>query len=452
MTNKCIAVLLLFNLHVVAQSDEIHSASEQHKYQRSALTMILLQGTKLIQDKSQLGSEDFKIDNSPDAIRRLWNDYPFPDLYDKLDIPNGNVNVYSDLTSQDIFNARKNKNQLKDAEKTLPKIEQALKDSRIAHQVVQRWFSSEDGDGLKFWDMGTIQKRGYYNATELDAEIAKKDVRGRAKLADAGEDLLNNSFVTVTDLLVYANKPIADNYVNLAKNLEKEAKELSAKKAKSSIEAISNSVTALTLQTTAAGLLIAAAAIMDGYTVVSKTYLFKLKWNEEVQAKFYESWGDDVAFEKMDFDLEFVGFQLNETVINRGVFNKNENRNPELVIKQTVFRNIDESFAKLQQENDVFKPSVPVYSSSPLAAKIGMKEGLSGGEKFSVLQRIQDPATGKMSFKKIGSVTVDKSHVWDNRYNAGDERSEAEIVGGIKETYFNGGKAVVPGMILKQRK
>jgi hypothetical protein len=444
-------VLLLITISLFAQNNVSQSAPELQKYQRSALTRILLQGTNLIEDKSKLDDDDARIDNSPEAIRKLWNEYPFPELYDKHDIENSNITVISNLNSQDIFNARKNKNQLKDAEKTLPKIEQELKNKRIAHQVVKRWFSSEDGQ--KFWDPGTIEKRGFYNASELDAQIAKQDVRGRAKLTDAADDLINNSFVTVTDLLVYANKPIADMYITMAKSFEDESKKLSAKSTSNAMEQMVNSSTALGFLTTASGLRISAAAIMDGYTVISKTYLFKLKWNEEIQAEFYRIWPnkDNASFEKMDFELEFVGFQLNETVINRGAFNKSANRNPEVVIKQAVVRNIDEAFAKLQQENDVFKPSVPVHATSPLSAKIGMKEGLRGGEKFVVLQKIQDPTTGKLTYKKMGGVTVDKTHVWDNRYNAGEDL-KSESGEKIKETYFIGGKGVVPGMTLKQKK
>ena len=62
--------------------------------------------------------------------------------------------------------------------------------------------------------------------------------------------------------------------------------------------------------------------------------------------------------------------------------------------------------------------------------------------------------SGKISYKKMGSVTVDKTHVWDNRYNAGEdsESTKGDSDQKIKETYFNGGKGVMPGMILKQKK
>lgn len=441
-------MLIAINLTLFSQTDSIQ------KYRRSSLTMILLQGTIYEDEQQKQDKDEVKIDCSPQAISKLWNEYPFPDLYDKLDIPNGNIEVRSYLSSQDIFAARKNKKQIEDAEKTRPKIERALKEKKVAQQMVKRWFSSEDGS--KFWDMGTVHQRGFYNATESEAAAAKHFARGMAKLADAGEELLNNSFVTVTDLLIYANKPISDLYFALADEFLKQAqKTLDDARGKDATARLSASITALAFQSTAAGLAIAGGAIKDGYTVVSKTYLFKLKWNKQIENELYNIWGDDIAFEKMNFELEYIGYQLNETVVNRGMFHKRANRKPELVIQQTVVRNIDEAFVKLQHSNEVFKPSVPVLGIHPISAQIGMKEGLHGGEKFNVLQTIQDPKTGKISYKKVGQVRVDNQYVWDNRYNAGEqpERINLDANGNpINVTYFKGSKNVHPGMLLKQVK
>ena len=425
--------------------------ADQQKYQRSSLTMILLQGTNYQEDQSKLDKNEVKIDNSPEAIKYLWDNYPFPDKYNEHDVGSVNINVVSNLTEKSIIEARNNKNQKKDAEAIKDKIEKELKNQRVAHQVVKRWFTSEDG---KFWDMSIIQDRGLYNATELEAGIAKANVRGMAKLADAGEELINNSFVTVTDLLIYANKPIADLYRELANALKKEAeKTTNDAKGKDNATQLTASVTAGTLLTTASGFSIAADAIKDGYTVLSKTFLYKLKWDEQIQAEFYQNWGNEAAFEQMNFTLEYVGYQINETVINRGVFNKKANRMPEVVIKQAVVRNIDEAFAKLQEGNDVFKPMVPVIGTEPIMAQIGLKESITKKSKFNVLQKTEDPATGKTSWKKIGIVNVDK--IWDNRFYAGnenekfDENGDPITVEEAKGTTFKGGKNVVPGMTLK---
>ena len=438
------SILLITTVNLFSQTDSIQ------KYQRSSLTMILLTGTNYQEDTSKIDKDEVKIDNSPQAIRGLWNSYPFPDMYDKHSIFAETINVKSNLSTKSIFEAKRSKNQKKDAEATQSKIAQELKNKKIAHQVVRRWFSSEDGS--KFWDMGTIQKRGFYNATELEADIAKQDIRGMAKLADAGESLINNSFVTVTEILLYANKPVAILYNKLAEEFIKQANQLQSKGGDDATQ-LANSIAALTYSGVASGLAITAAAIKDGYTVVSKTYLYKLKWNNDIAGEFYKNWGNNDAFEKMNFELDYIGYQLNETILNRGVFSAKANRKPDVVVKQAVIRNIDETFVLLQQENEVFKPSIPVLEVKPISAQIGMKEGLQGGEKFNVLQKIQNLETGKTSYKKVGFVTVDKNYVWDNRYNAGEgpEHINYDVNGKpIIVTQFKGGKNVVPGMLLKQ--
>jgi hypothetical protein len=78
----------------------------------------------------------------------------------------------------------------------------------------------------------------------------------------------------------------------------------------------------------------------------------------------------------------------------------------------------------LQKEYEVFKPKVQLYTAEPITAKIGMKEGLEGGEKFEVLIQKVNPETGKTKYDRVGVITVDKNSIWDNRY-AVTEKVEA---------------------------
>jgi len=425
--------------------------NQEAKYQRSSLTMFLLQGTNYQEDKSKLDPNAVKIDNSPQAIKYLWDSYPFPDKYNEHNIGNVNINVPKTVTAQSIFAARKKKNQKKDAKEMRNKIEQELIRNRVAHKVVRKWFSSANG---KLWDMSTIQDRGLYNATELEAAIANRDVRGRAILADAGENLINNSFVTVTYLLVYDNKPLADTWREIGTGLMNAATtNANATQTNNTSDQFANAISSLAVMSTASGFLIAAGSIKDGYTVVSTTFLFKLKWNGKIQEEFYKNWGNDVAFERMNFQLEFVGHQINETVINRGAFSKKANRKPELVIKQAVVKNIDEAYAELQKENDVFKPMMPVIETNPIIAQIGYKESITGKSKFEVLRKTENPQTRETKWEKVGEVKVDK--IWDNRYYAGtkddrfDDDGNSITVAEAKGTTFKGGREVQPGMMLK---
>ena len=64
---------------------------------------------------------------------------------------------------------------------------------------------------------------------------------------------------------------------------------------------------------------------------------------------------------------------------------------------------------KLQKKYDVFKTKTPLFTGNPITAKIGKKEGLEGGEKFEVLEMNQDPKTGAITYKNIGTIKVDKN-------------------------------------------
>lgn len=331
-------------------------------------------------------------------------------------------------TRSTIFTAMKD--QKKDTRIIQPKIEKQLSEQRVAHQLVRKWFSTEDG---KMFDMSTIQQRGFYDATLLDINIAKSTVRGLSTLADAGEELINNTFVVITDIDFFSNKPIAD-MLRTSGNAASNAGMIG------SIVKMSTDI--------------AAAAVEDGYTVFSKTFLYKLKWDEAIAAQFYDIWGNEEAFEKMNFELEFIGVQYERSAINAGLFSKKENRQMESIIKKLVARNLDENFANLQKKYDVFKPKVPIKSIEPLTAEIGMKEGLTGGEKFEILEMRQDPETGRSKWVRVGTTTVDAKCVWDNRYNADEEPENIATNGNgtPTATIFKSNSSARVGMFLRQIK
>jgi hypothetical protein len=164
-------------------------------------------------------------------------------------------------------------------------------------------------------------------------------------------------------------------------------------------------------------------------------------------------WSNPKAFEESDlFSLKYVGVQYNQSLVT---FKIGETRTEEQIINLTLVRNLDNAFAKLQKKNDVFKPAVPVATSDPITAKIGMKESIEGGDNFQVLEMIWDDKAGKTTWKKVGTCKVDKkAPIWDNRYNAGDEVEVQKDKKGnlIIATTFKGPKNLEPGMLLKQIK
>jgi hypothetical protein len=383
------------------------------KYRRSSLAMILI-------DANKFENKDIVLDS--------WNNYPFPDKYNKHDIAAKTIQIgdgQKELDTKEITNLVQGKTDFQ------AEIENAIKEQQIAKQLVAAWFNrSADG---KF-DTKLIEERGFYNASELDLDIAQKQTKGVGALGDAGEELINNTFVTFTQFTFFPNEPVA-----LA------VKEIALLAAKN----ISNSF-AKSLAEGAADL--AYNKAKDGYSLFSKTWLYKLTWNDSIAAVFYEElWDNPEAFDQSDiFKLELVGSQKNTSVI---LFAGDKTK--EQIINKVEVRNIDNVFAELQKDHDVFKPKVPVLTVNPLTAKIGMKEGLKGGEKFEVLEMTQDPKTGRTKYVSVGKTAVNKKLVWDNRYNAG-EAPEIEVKdkegNPITATTFKDVKKAQPGMLLKQIK
>jgi hypothetical protein len=118
-----------------------------------------------------------------------------------------------------------------------------------------------------------------YNANEIEANIAKGQARGMASLGDAGEQLINNTFVTFTKLSFYANEPVARAFADASIAALAGKPQILVKSATKQIEA--------TYEKT-----------KEGYTLLSKTWLYKLTWNENIANTFYEKlWANPEAFQ-----------------------------------------------------------------------------------------------------------------------------------------------------------
>jgi hypothetical protein len=272
----------------------------------------------------------------------------------------------------------------------------------------------------------------------LEASVAKGQARGLASLGDAGEELIRNTFLTFTKLEFIENEPAAallrdKSKASINKTLEGKPKFLIDKALQ---------VADATYEKT-----------KEGYSLWSKTWLYRLNWNDSIATVFYNDlWSNPAAFDNCNlFSLEFVGVQYNQSLVT---FKLGEKRTQEQVIDLALVRNVDNAFAELQKDNDVFKPKVPVLTIDPVTAQIGMKEGLTGGESFDVLEMTLNQKTGLTEYKKVGSATVDKKIIWDNRYNAGEQAEQALDSNGnpITATPFKGSKNIQPGMLLKQVK
>ena len=391
------------------------------KYRRSSLHTVLIE------------SESFP---NKDIVTEAYFKAPFPEKYNdhRLDENAFDPSDYQKRVLE--AGVAENKSEKKGDPDFTSVINQYIKEKKIANQMVAKWFNrTEDGA----FDMQLIGDRGMYNATEMEATIAKSSARGESSLADAGEELIGNTFVVFNKLKFVENEKVAAAIRDAAY----------AASSSSIVRALAD---------------VAYQAGKKGYSVWTSAYLYKLKWNDSISNEFYMNhWTDKsnldaekvAAFENSDlFELEFIGKEKARSLVTLSLKKKDKKRTEAQILELATVRNVNQVFVKLQKKYDVFKPKVPLLSGNPATAKIGMKEGLKGGEKFEVLEQIMDPETGRTKYVRRGKIKVDKKQIWDNRYNLSDETEEEDPLKPQRDrtTFSGGSKKFYSGMLLRQLK
>lgn len=441
-----VASCLLFSIGM-AQIKKDGEPSTSVKYRRSSIYTLILDDAGLV---------------NANIIKDAFLNAPVPDKYN-----DHNLTIRSfDPKDYPITDAERNKkpdSQAKTAFKGLGKsvasdatgglvdttgtkdiplqINKFFADKKIPQGIVAKWFNrSENGA----FNMNLIGERGSYDATEMQANIAKSSARGTAMLADAGEELIGNTFVVVTRLKYISKEEIAEA-------------------AKSTV-ALAGSLAGGAGAVAATAVNTAADVLAKGWVVQSTSYLYKLNWNDSVAAVFYQDlWVDSsnpdpakkAAFDQTNlFTLEYIGTEKAWADVQSTVFTK---KSEEELIKNATINSVDAVIAKLQKEYDVFKTKTPLYSSNPLSAKIGLKEGIEGGDRYEVLEQVMDEKTSMTKYVRKGVITVEKDKIWDNRYMAADIQvsdttAAAEAKPVLDRTYFKGGTNFYSGMLIRQIK
>jgi len=354
------------------------------------------------------------------VIQDAFTSAPIPEKF--------NDHIIKERAIPKAYDESLSKEELKEAQKVA--VNSFFDTNGIAREMVAKWFNRSANGGF---NMDLISKRGSYNASELDAKVAKSNTRGMALLADAGEELIKNTFVVVNDFKYISKEEVAQK----AKKVVGMASRFAGK--------------------SGAGAKVANKALDvagKGYVIKTTSHLYQLVWNEETAAIFYNDyWTDDSsldvakkdAFDKSNiFKLELVGTEVAWADLQSSSFTKKSEE--ELIAVATV-KAVDAVIAKLQRKYEIFRTKTPLLSGDPLSAQIGLKEGLEAGDKYEVLEQVIDK-NGKTVYKRQGVIKVDKKQIWDNRYMAGEEAEATEEV--VKHTLFKGGKNYYSGMLIRQ--
>ena len=327
--------------------------------------------------------------------------------------------------------------------------ERLLNENEVAKYMVSKWFGL-DGPTVEEATFNTdlIRQRGQYNASDVDVALALQTTRGLATLSDAGEELLGQTFVLVNDI----------TYVTAEQEAE------TAKLAMNIVGGVFDAIMGGKLGKSTAELGGAIADSFTGFKVKTHSYLYQLEWNDSIAAIFYQFHYTDKpdpqkiqAFldDKTTYRLKYVAheYEFDKKSVLKGKYSRTE------LVRTICARSMDKNIVALGKQYEDFKVKTPIYQVitndkgkiEGYAAKIGLKEGITENSKFQVIQRMQDPETGKTTYKYVASVKPRKGAIWDNRYNAVTEQDEGAT---LPYTTFvkTGGGEILPGMLLIEGK
>lgn len=401
------ALYVLLSTLVVAQAQK--RELEDNSYRRSSLYSILVSHT------------DKKFNTE---IENCFMTIPIPDTYNDHDLSVKIVNIEGNIEKEKV-----GKN---DEPKGRAPINSFLEKNYIASRLVGKWFMRDYNTGECHMDL--IGNRGIYAASEIDKAKASANLKGEAMLADAGEDLIQNTFVLVNDI-TYIDKGARSKNVGLGLKML------------GSVVAAATGIDALESVGTLAGLM---AETLKGFSVKVNTSLYQLVWDDEAAALTYDNWGDKEWFEnnRDKYKLKFVGEQLSNggTTSFLGI----REDQPEVMIRKACQRALDENIANLQQNFQAFQIKTPLENVEPLEARVGKKEGITENSRFEVLEP-QKEDNGKITYKKIGEIKPVPNLIWDNRYMAEEEMAEGSTLGCTTFKKVSGGD-FLPGHLIRQIK
>lgn len=376
---------------IVAPSAFCHAQNaEESDYERSSMHIMMIKHLNQ------------KFD---DIIEDVFLKYPFPDRFN-----NHNLGVkvvsFAELEGDQSSNVMSFASQV-----------------NIGQKMVAKWFNRNKASGS--FNMNLVKERGFYNANLTKINEARANIRGLALLEDAGEYLINNTYLLVNDISYKSKgsgnwllKSLASAYISNTKGVSK------------------------------------AMTAIGGFKVNITSYLFRLVWNDSIANEFYTKYYTEdgsaepekvKAFnaDKALFKIEYVGKTHSESSETHFTTSKD----PSALLVKVTTRTIDKNIASLQHSYADFRIKAPLISTNPLRADVGLKEDITEDTQFEVLERVMDDR-GKVSYEQVGIIKPIKGKIKDNRYKAEEDTDSI-----IDATEFEviSGKDFAAGMLIREK-
>jgi hypothetical protein len=403
------SLAVIYFMAILLTGNVANAQEAKEGYQRSSLHIINI--------------ENLNFDNAA-KVQASYNKYPFPDKYDDHRIGNNSVNLGGYKLTQEEKDALGIKESelgkglsgaissatagiLEDNSQVKNELDKFIKETKVAQELVKKWYSIKDDGTFNF---SVFNDRIKLSMSEEDKQRVQQAALANTEIDKMSEKLINNTFVVFTKLNFVSNAIPAEAIRQIAYT--------QADKLSGMLQTIARKAADKLYEKTS-----------EGYSVWTNAWLYKLEWNEQIYTDFRKVMTskeklDINAFNAMNFNLEFVGQEKANSLVTFSLKKGEGDRTEDEIIELSTIRNVDKVFTKLQREYEVFKPLYQLTGVDPFSAKLGMKEGLEGGEKFEILE------IRGGEYNKIGTIDVDKNKVWDNRYGAPKQE--------IDQTYFKG--------------
>lgn len=151
-----------------------------------------------------------------------------------------------------------------------------------------------------------------------------------------------------------------------------------------------------------------------GYKTAYKSFLYHLDIKNMLDSNFWELfWWEGYDQDKLDYFMNY-DFPIKALHMKQGtMFAEKENHSILEIQFMTLSSIINNHMINIEQENEELQIKTPVFSVSPIASKIGKKEGLKIDNLYKVTEFRQE-RDGEISERKVGHVRV--KHVADNRH------------------------------------
>ncbi len=376
-------LILLFALFTI--STHLTASTDEDRYNRAGISIMHI---------AYKDSYEIKLSNS-------INNNKYNARYDINNIPTKSID----------FNlSRENKVAEKVAGKTVYKnaprnlsneITSYLNDNNIGLQIISTIFNRQNNGVM---DLNLLYKRGEYNATDKDYLLSLSTKRGVDALKETGEALINNSYIVIFDIHNYEETFSSD---------------------KKEFVCSSNLI----------------------------TYLYKVNWSEELLNQIWDCWIDENT-PNSEYDARIEAFNKIKVPINliasynttpSGSVDIQESNYKEKAYNKFMFNSvIAGSFNQIEYRNEDLSIKTTIYSTKPIRAKIGTKEGLSTDHGFKVYENVLLSDNKTIKRKRVGIIKA-TNKIADNSFVTKGNTESSQF-------YQIAGKKVEAGQTLLENK